>query len=56
MHITTRLSDAGDGRTPVQRLFLWEKPADPEVAATQRQMVQGTIATGEVAIQQAFDS
>jgi uncharacterized protein YndB with AHSA1/START domain len=54
MHITTRLTDAGDGRTRVGRSFLWEEPGDPEVATALRQMMLSMVAAGETAIQQAF--
>ena len=55
MHITTRLADVGAGRTNVARSFLWEEPADPEVAATLLQMMQGMVVAGEGAIKQAFE-
>src|SRR5205814_5656230 len=40
MHITTRLGEAGEGRTRVARSFLWEEPADPDVAQSLRQMME----------------
>jgi uncharacterized protein YndB with AHSA1/START domain len=56
MHITTRLTDAGEGRTRVTRSFLWEEPADREVAASLREMMQAMAAAGEPAIKSAFES
>jgi uncharacterized protein YndB with AHSA1/START domain len=55
MYITTRLTDAGTGRTQVARSFLWEEPADPEVASAVREMMQGTVAAGEAAIKEVFE-
>jgi uncharacterized protein YndB with AHSA1/START domain len=55
MHITTRLSDAGGGRTRFLRSFLWEEPTDPEVATTLRQMMEGMVIAGEGAIKSAFE-
>jgi len=55
MHVTTRLGDAGDGHTLVSRSFLWEEPADVEVAIGLRQMMQGMVAAGEAAIKEVFE-
>jgi uncharacterized protein YndB with AHSA1/START domain len=55
MHITTRLSDAGDERTTITRSFLWEEPDDPDVAATIRQMMEGMAIAGEDAIKAALE-
>jgi len=55
MHITTYLSDDGDGRTRFHRSFLWDEPADPEVAEGLRQMMQATVLAGEGAITAAFE-
>ena len=54
-YITTRLADAGEDRTSVQRSFLWELPSDPELAASLRQMLEGMVAAGEGAIKTAFE-
>jgi len=54
MHITTRLSDAR-GQTRVSRSFLWEEPADPEVAQSLRPMMETMIAAGEGAIKEVFE-
>ncbi len=54
MHITTRMSDAGQHRTRVARSFLWEEPADPEIADTLRQMMQAMVLAGESAIKEVF--
>jgi len=55
MHITTRLSDAADGQTRVSRSFLWEAPADPEIAQGLGQMMTAMIAAGESAIKEVFE-
>ncbi len=55
MYITTRLSDEGAGRTRVSRSFLWEEPADPDVAQPLRQMMEAMVAAGEAAIKSAFE-
>ena len=55
MHITTYLSDDGDGRTRFHRSFLWDEPADPDVAEGLRQMMQAMVLAGEGAIKAAFD-
>jgi uncharacterized protein YndB with AHSA1/START domain len=55
MHITTRLSDAGGGQTNVSRSFLWDEPANPEIAQNLRQMMQGMVAAGEGAIKEVFE-
>jgi uncharacterized protein YndB with AHSA1/START domain len=54
MHVTTRLTDAGGGRTKVTRSFLWEAPADPDVQDGLRQMMEAMIVAGEGAIQEVF--
>jgi uncharacterized protein YndB with AHSA1/START domain len=56
MHVTTRLSDAENGRTLVARSFLWQEPGDADVAATLRQMMQAMVTAGESAIQEVFAS
>lgn len=55
MHITTRLSDAGAGRTRFSRAALWEEPSDPQQAAALLQMMNGMLAAGEAAIKEAFE-
>jgi uncharacterized protein YndB with AHSA1/START domain len=55
-YVTTRLIDAGEGRTSVQRAFLWELPADPELAASIREMLESMVTAGEGAIKAAFET
>ena len=55
MHITTRFVDSGDGGTRVLRSFLWEEPADPDVAQSVRQMMEGIVVAGEGAIKSVFE-
>ena len=55
MYITTRIADEGDGRTSIRRSFLWDEPADPEVAEGLRQMMNGTVLAGEDAMRAVFE-
>ena len=55
MYITTRLHDAGDGRTQVARSFLWEQPADPEIRQSLAEMMAAVVAAGEGAIKEVFE-
>ena len=55
MYITTRMSDAGEGRTSITRSFLWEQPDDPDVAEAVRQGVQAIVLAGEAAIKSVFE-
>ena len=55
MYITTRLSDAGGGKTRVTRSFLWQEPADAEIAQPLRQMMEAMVAAGEGAIKTVFE-
>jgi uncharacterized protein YndB with AHSA1/START domain len=54
MYITTRMSDAGENRTRIVRSFLWERPADPDVADGLNQMMQAIVVAGEGAIKEIF--
>jgi hypothetical protein len=54
MYITTCLFDAGDEQTRLVRSFLWEEPADAEIAENLRQMMDGMVAAGEEALRQVF--
>lgn len=55
MYITTRMSEAGDGHTRVDRSFLWEEPEDPDVAESLRQMMEAMVVAGEGAIKSVFE-
>ncbi len=55
MHITTRLLDEDGGATRVARSFLWEEPADAEVAAGVRQTMAAMAVAGEAAIKEVFE-
>jgi len=55
MYITTRIADEGDGRTSIMRSFLWDEPADAEVAEGLRQMMNGTVLAGEDAMREVFE-
>jgi len=54
-YITTRLTDAGAGRTRIVRSFLWERPADPEVAEGLSQMIESMMRAGEGALAAVFE-
>src|SRR5207249_787258 len=54
MYITTRIADKGGGRTSIMRSFLWDEPADAEVAEGLRQMMNGTVLAGEDAMREVF--
>jgi uncharacterized protein DUF2652 len=54
MHITSRLSDAGGARTRLVRSFLWDEPADPEIAGGLRQMMAAMVEAGEGALREVF--
>jgi uncharacterized protein YndB with AHSA1/START domain len=55
LHVTTRMTDAPNNRTRVARSFLWETPADPDVASGLHQMMEGIVAAGEGAIKEVFE-
>lgn len=55
MHITTRLTDSGDGRTTITRSFLWEEPAEPDVAGPMRQILEAMVSAGEAEMKSVFD-
>ena len=54
MYITTRLSEAGADRTRIVRSFLWEQPADPEIAQNLRDMMAAMAPAGEDAMREVF--
>jgi uncharacterized protein YndB with AHSA1/START domain len=55
LYVTTRMSDAPGNRTSVERSFLWEAPADPDVAAGLHQMMAAMVTAGEGAIKEVFE-
>jgi len=55
MYVTTRIRDEGGGRTQVQRSFIWDPPADAEIAAGVRQMMEAMSLAGEGAIREVFE-
>lgn len=55
MYVTTRLSDAGDGHTRIRRSFVWDVPAEPEVANSVRAMMEGVTLAGESALRDVFE-
>jgi uncharacterized protein YndB with AHSA1/START domain len=54
LYITTTLTEAGADRTRMVRAFLWEEPADPEIAENVRQGMQGMAVAGESEMQAVF--
>jgi uncharacterized protein YndB with AHSA1/START domain len=55
LYVTTRMLDAPGNRTSVERSFLWEAPADPDVAAGLHQMMATMVTAGEGAIKEVFE-
>src|SRR5438105_5877616 len=55
MYITTRIGDCGDGRTRIQRAFVWDVPADPDVAQSVREVMEWVVPAGEGAMQAVFE-
>ena len=55
MYITTRIDGSGEGRTRIRRSFLWEEPADAEIAESLRQMMAAMVKAGEDAIKAIFE-
>jgi len=55
MYVTTRMTDAPANQTSITRSFLWETPADPEVAAGLHQMMEFMVLAGEGAIKEVFE-
>jgi hypothetical protein len=55
MYVTTRLRDEGGGRTSVSRSFIWDAPANPEIAEGVRQMMEAMAVAGEEAIKEVFE-
>jgi uncharacterized protein YndB with AHSA1/START domain len=55
MYITTRIIDAGEGRTQIARSFIWETPDDPEIAQGVRDLIEATIAPSEAAIKEVLE-
>ncbi len=55
MYITTRIADAGGGQTSITRSFVWDEPADAEVAEGLRQMMSATVLAGEDAMREVFE-
>src|SRR5438046_5461981 len=43
MYITSRIAHESDGRTSIMRSFLWDEPADPEVAEGLGQLLSGPV-------------
>lgn len=54
-YITIRVSDAGSARTRIRRWFLWEEPADPEIASGLRQMMEAVVTEGAAALQSVLE-
>ena len=53
MYVTTRTSDV-KGRTRIERSFIWDEPADPEVALNVRQMIKAVVDAGEGEMRDIF--
>jgi hypothetical protein len=55
MYVTTRIRDCGESRTRILRSFLWDEPADPDVAENVRQIMESVVFGGEGALRDAFE-
>jgi uncharacterized protein YndB with AHSA1/START domain len=49
-YLTTRISDAGERRTRIERYFAWDEPADPEIKAALHQMMEAVAGEGKDAL------
>jgi len=54
-YITTHIADAGQGRTRIQRWFIWDEPADPDIAPALRQMMEAVVHEGAEALQSVLE-
>jgi uncharacterized protein YndB with AHSA1/START domain len=54
-YITTRISDAGQRRTRIERWFLWDEPDDPEIAPALRLMMEAVVSEGADALQSVLE-
>lgn len=55
-YLTTRLADLGGGRTLIERFLLWERPPNPELDSSIREMFMAAGRAGEPALREAFES
>ena len=55
MYITTRITGDGGDRTSIKRSFVWDDPADAEVAEGLRQMMSAMVIAGEGAMREVFE-
>jgi hypothetical protein len=54
IYLTMRMASDGADKTRIRRLWWWEEPADKELAANTRIVVQGVASAGDEAMQTAF--
>jgi uncharacterized protein YndB with AHSA1/START domain len=54
-YITTRISDAGQGRTRIERWFLWDEPDDAEIAPALHQMMEAVVSDGAGALKSVLE-
>jgi hypothetical protein len=54
MFLTMRLASQGADKTCVRRLWWWDQPADPEVAANTKRAIEGVANAGDEAMRTAF--
>jgi len=52
--MTMHLASEGPGRTLIRRLWWWPQPADEDVAAATRQIIEGVAQAGDEAMKTAF--
>jgi uncharacterized protein YndB with AHSA1/START domain len=54
-YLTTRISDAGGRRTRIERYFVWDEPADPEIRDALRQMMEAVAGEGKEALKTVLE-
>ena len=54
-YLTTRISDAGEGLTRIERYFLWDEPADPEIKDALHQMMEAVAGEGKDALKAVLE-
>ena len=54
-YLTVRISDAGERRTRIERYFLWEEPADPEIRGALQLMMEAVAGEGKDALKTVLE-
>jgi Protein of unknown function (DUF2652) len=53
-YLTMQLASEGPDKTSIRRLWWWPQPADAELAATTKQIIEGVAQAGDEAMRTAF--